>query len=162
MLLQMCEAIREWGWSTALRESLLVFPIIEGLHLLGIALMLGPVLMLDLRLAGFAWTDQPVSKVAKTFVPYSVAGTVFMFITGILLFCATPVRAYESFWFRVKLVMLVIAGFNALYFHFKTQTTWGQWDDLKVPPTSARLAGITSMLFWAGVVFAGRWTAYNL
>lgn len=154
--------LRELGWTTALRESEYMFPVVEGIHLLGIALMLGPVLMLDLRLTGIAWTDKPVSKIAKAFVPYSVAGTVLMFITGLLLFAATPIRAWESIWFQLKLVMLIIAGGNALYFHFKTQSTWGTWDTATVPPLSARTAGFVSMVFWAAVVFAGRWTAYSM
>lgn len=150
------------GWATALRESSLAFPVVEGIHLLGLAFLLGPVLMLDFRLAGLAWRDQPVSKIAKAFVPWSLGGAVVMFATGIALFCAEAVRCYESPWFRVKVVLLAVAGINALYFHMKTQSTWGKWDTVAVPPPQARMAGILSMVFWAGVVFAGRWTAYTM
>ena len=84
-ILAICQQIQDMGWATALRESQLMFPVIEGIHLLGLAFILGPVLMLDFRLAGIAWRDLPVSKVANTFVPYSVGGAVVMFVTGILL-----------------------------------------------------------------------------
>ena len=107
------------GWATALRESQLMFPIIEGLHLLGLAFIMGPVLMLDFRLAGFAWKDTPVSKIAKTFVPYSLVGATVMFVTGILLFCAEAVRCYNSGWFRIKIVLLVVAEIYA-----PVLTTW--------------------------------------
>lgn len=161
-ILQLCERLQSVGWATALRESTLAFPFVEGLHLIGLAFILGPVLMLDFRLAGMAWRDQPVSKIAKTFVPWSLVGAVIMFSTGIALFSAEAVRCWESGWFRIKLVLLFLAGFNALYFHLKTQSTWGKWDTLAVPPAEARMAGIASMILWAGVVFAGRFTAYTL
>jgi hypothetical protein len=161
-LLDLCQRLQDIGWATALRESQLMFPIVEGVHLLGLAIFLGPVLMLDFRLAGLAWRDVPVSKIAKTFVPWSLFGAVVMFTTGIALFVAEAVRCYQSGWFRVKLVLLAMAGLNALYFHTKTQSTWASWDTLATPPPEARRAGILSMVFWAGVVFAGRWTAYNL
>jgi hypothetical protein len=150
------------GWTTALRESQYMFPIVEGIHLLGLAFILGPVLMLDFRLVGFAWRDQPVSRIAKAFVPYSVAGATLMFATGILLFAAEPVRCWNSDWFKIKIGLLFVAGLNAVYFHFKTQSGWGAWDTDSVPPPAARMAGILSIIFWAGVVLAGRWTAYTL
>lgn len=161
-ILELCQSLQDVAWATALRESQLMFPIIEGLHLLGLAFIMGPVLMLDFRLAGIAWQGTPVSKIAKTFVPYSIGGAVVMFVTGLLLFCAEAVRCYNSGWFRIKLVLLLVAGANALYFHVKTQSTWASWDLAPVPPAAARRAGILSMIFWAGVIFAGRWTAYNL
>jgi hypothetical protein len=161
-VLEICQAIQNWQWSTALRESILMFPLIEGLHLVGLAFIMGPVLMFDLRLAGALWTDQPVSKVAKVFVPFSLWGAALSFATGILLFCAEPVKCYDSGWFRIKVVMLAIAGGNALYFHFKTQTTWAAWDNLTIPPPAARRAGVVSIFLWSLVILAGRWTAYNL
>jgi hypothetical protein len=161
-ILEYCQRLQDISWATALRESQYMFPIVEGLHLLGLAFIMGPVLMLDFRLAGIAWNDTPVSKIAKTFVPYSLAGAFLMFATGIILFCAEAVRCYNSGWFRIKLVLLFVAGANALYFHMKTQSTWSTWDTLATPPPEARRAGVLSIVFWIGVIFAGRWTAYNL
>jgi len=161
-MIEFCQWLQDLGWTTALRESQFLFPIIEGIHLLGLAFILGPVLMLDFRLAGIAWRDQPVSRIANAFVPYSVAGATLMFVTGGLLFAAEAVRCWNSAWFKVKVVLLIVAGANALYFHFKTQRGWGAWDTDAVPPPAARMAGILSIIFWAGVVLAGRWTAYTL
>jgi hypothetical protein len=161
-ILQFLEWLHTVQWATALRESTLMFPLIEGTHLIGLAFILGPVLMLDFRLSGIAWRDQPVSKIATTFVPWSIVGAVLMFVTGILLFCSEPVKCWESGWFRIKIVLMFLAGLNALYFHAKTQSTWSKWDTLATPPLQARMAGILSMILWFGVVFAGRFTAYNL
>ncbi len=162
MILEFCQWLQDLGWATGLRESQYMFPIIEGIHLLGIAFILGPVLMLDFRLAGLAWTDQPVSKIARAFVPYSIWGAGLSFATGLLLFCAEAVRCYDSPWFRVKVILLAAAGANALYFHLRTQAGWGVWETQAIPPARARLAGFASIVLWAGVLFAGRWTAYNL
>lgn len=158
---EILEAIQNWGWCTALRESTLTFPIVEGSHLVGLAFFIGPLLMFDFRLTGIAWRDQPVSKVARNFVPFSIVGAVISFITGILLFCSEPVKCWDSNWFKIKVVMLLIAGGNALYFHTKTQATWGEWDNLPTPPARARSAGVLSIFLWSLVILAGRWTAYN-
>jgi uncharacterized membrane protein len=161
-ILNLCRWLESLQWATTLRESQFAFPVIEGAHLLGLAFIMGPVLMLDFRLVGLAWRDQPVSKVAQTFVPYSLGGAVVMFVTGIVLFCAEAVKCYQSGWFRIKVILLAAAGINALYFHTKTQSTWRAWDDRVVLPASARAAGIISLVVWAGVLLAGRWTAYTL
>jgi hypothetical protein len=161
-ILGFCQWLQNLGWCTSLRESTLAFPIVEGTHLLGLAFILGPVLMFDLRLSGLAWRDHPVSKIARIFVPYSLTGALLMFATGVALFCAEAVKCYNSGWFRIKVVLLIVAGLNALYFHTKTQSTWAAWDNRPTPPPNARMAGVLSMVFWAGVLLAGRWTAYNL
>ena len=65
-ILALCQRLQDIGWATALRESQFMFPVVEGIHLLGLAFILGPVLMLDFRLTGIAWRNQPVSKIAQS------------------------------------------------------------------------------------------------
>lgn len=161
-ILEMCQWLQDLGWATGIRESTLVFPILEGSHLLGLAVIMGPVLMFDLRLTGLGWRTDPVSKVARTFIPFSLGGALLMVGTGIPLFCSEAVKCYQSGWFRIKVIMLFAALANALYFHLKTQSSWAAWENDMVPPTAARMAGYLSMAFWTLVILAGRWTAYTL
>ena len=74
---------------------------------------------------------------------------------------ANPVRFYHSIWFRMKLVMLVLAGLNASFFHSGIWQRVGQWDRDVITPRRARAAGAASLVLWAAIVVAGRMIAYN-
>ena len=160
-MLPLCEWLADTPWSIALHESILAYPMIESIHVLTLCLFLGLALMLDLRLLGAAMRGTPVSEVAGQLLPWTIAGFVVMVITGLLLFYAIPVKTWLNVFFRIKLVLLVLAGVNAAVFH---RTIWlqrGAWDQLPLPPFRARLAGGLSLLFWTGIVVAGRMIAYN-
>src|SRR5499425_2807949 len=101
---------------TGIRESIWVFPIVEGTHLLGIALSVGLLCWFDLRLLGIALRDQPVSKVWRQVMPVAFVGFALMFVSGLLLFWAEAITAYHSVHFWIKVLLLVAAGVNALSF----------------------------------------------
>jgi hypothetical protein len=85
-----------------------------------------------------------------------------MVITGVLLFCSEAVKCYNSFYFRVKVVALIVAALNPLIFHTTIWRSLTEWEKMDTPPGRARLAGALSLVFWMVVVAAGRYTAYNL
>src|SRR6185436_8355047 len=114
---------------------------IEGTHLLGIALSVGLLCWFDLRLMGLVLRDQPVSKIWKQVMPVAFIGFVLMFITGILLFWAEAITAYRSVHFWIKLVLLVLAGINALNFEMTAHKNMDEWDLAPVPPLRARMTG---------------------
>ena len=161
-LLQYCQWLQDTQFGTWLRESTAFWPILEGTHLLGMALMMAPVMMYDFRLIGVRWTAEPVSKVKWSFLPVTFFGFVLMVVTGVLLFWSEPVKCYKSVYFRIKVVALILAGLNALVFHSTIDRTTAQWDTTTPPPFRARMAGVLSLTLWAAVIFAGRYTAYNL
>lgn len=161
-ILGFCQWLQDTSIGTQIRESTLVFPVLEGSHLLGLALMMAPVMMYDLRLVGLMWTGDPVSKVKWQFLPITFAGFFFMVSTGVLLFWSEPIKCYNSLYFRIKVVFLIIAGLNALVFHSTIDRTASQWDTMLPTPTRARIAGFCSLITWIMVIFAGRYTAYNL
>jgi len=161
-ILGFCQWLQDTSIGTQIRESTLVFPVLEGSHLLGLALMMAPVMMYDLRLVGLMWTSDPVSKVKWQFLPITFAGFFFMVSTGVLLFWSEPIKCYNSLYFRVKVVFLIIAGLNALVFHSTIDRTASQWESTIPTPTRARIAGFCSLITWTMVIFAGRYTAYNL
>ena len=161
-ILPLLHWIQDTQSSTAIRESLLVFPILEGIHLLGLALMMAPVMMFDLRLVGVIWPGDAASKVKRQFLPITFFGFSVMIATGSLLFWSEPVRCWESGYFRVKVVLLALAGLNALVFHSTLDRHISDWDTAAPPPSRARLAGVMSLTLWTCVIFAGRYTAYHL
>ena len=158
---ELCEWIAATSVGRGILESNLTFPIIEGIHLLGIAISVGVLCWLDLRLLGLAFTDQPVSKVWRGVMPLAIPGFILMFVTGGLLFWAEAVTAYDSVHFWIKIVLIALAGLNALYFEFVTHPGVSTWDNDAVPPLKARMAGLLSLILWTAVVITGRTMAYS-
>jgi hypothetical protein len=161
-VLEICQWLQATNVGTSIRESTLTFPVLEGSHLLGMAFMMAPVMMYDLRLIGVLWKKDPVSKVKWQFLPITFAGAFLMVSTGTLLFWSEPVKCYNSLYFRIKVVGLFLATINAVVFHLTIDKKTAEWDMTLPPPSRARTTGYLSLALWSLVIFAGRYTAYNL
>jgi hypothetical protein len=159
--LPFCEWLATTEWSIALHESLFMYPLVESTHVLALTLFLGMAVMWDLRLLGFALRRVPITDMKRRIGPWMVAGFVIMVGTGVLLFYAIPVRSYQSIWFRMKVIALMLAGLNAFVFHSGIDRRVAEWDLEPVPPRAARRAGATSLVLWAIIVVSGRMIAYN-
>lgn len=160
-LYDLCNWINNTGSSTAIRESVLVFPVIEGIHLLAIGVSAGMIAFTDLRLMGVAMKKDPASKVLSSILPFTVGGFLVVFISGFLLFWAEAAKSYRNPWFRFKLLFLLMAGLNALFFHLGIYRRMNRWDNDVVPPLNARLAGGVSLVLWALIIWLGRQFAYS-
>jgi hypothetical protein len=147
--------------SVALRESIMVYPLVESAHVLSLCLFLGLIALMDLRLLGVGLRGVPVSEVAGRLLPFAFAGFALMVVSGGLLFYSGPLRAYGNIFFRVKMAMIALAGLNAYLFHITIYRRVAVWDADPVPPFRAKLAGVLSLLLWCGVVISGRMQAYK-
>lgn len=159
--LKLMEWLASTRWSIALHESLYMYPIVESLHVLTLGVFVGLTVFLDLRLLGLTMRRVPVTEVTKRLMPWIKAGFAVMFITGVLLFYAIPVRTYQSVFFRAKVTMLLLAGLNVWLFHSRVERRVADWDLAPIPPLAARVAAVISLVLWAGIVIAGRMIAYN-
>jgi len=147
---------------TGIRESIWLFPIVETTHVLALALSVGVLIWFDLRLMGWGMKHQPVSQVHKQVMPLATFGFIVMFISGVALFWSEAEKCYSSWFFRIKVIFLVLACINAGIFELTTKKTIEDWDKYPIPPMRARMAGLISIISWAAVIIAGRATAYNL
>ena len=158
-------AVVEWlantEWSIALHESQYGYAIVESIHVWALCLFVGFAVLLDLRLVGAVFRDVPVSQMIRRLLPWTKAGFAVMVISGILLFYAIPLRTYLNVFFRLKAVLLLLAGLNVFVFHNGIYRDVSRWDLDVSPPRAARLAGMCSLLLWVGIVFSGRLIAYN-
>lgn len=159
-LLGICQALNDSAIGTSIRESEVVFPVIESVHVLCITLLVGTVALLDLRLLGLALRKEPVSRVASQLLPLTWTGFAIMFTSGFLLFWAEAVKSYYNPAFRWKMLMLLAAGLNPLVFHLSIYRGVQQWETAVVTPWRARLAGVLSLTLWTGIIVAGRAIAY--
>ena len=160
MLFQFCQWIYNTALGTSIRESIWVFPIIETIHVLGIALLVGTVAILDLRLLGLVLKREPVSELAGQILPLTWLGFAVMFLSGLLLFSAEAAKSYGNPAFRIKLLLLLLVGLNPLIFHFTIYRSVSAWDVSAITPRRARAAAVLSLTLWGGIIVAGRAIAY--
>jgi len=153
--------LAETNWSIALHESQYAYAIIESVHVWALCLFVGFAVLLDLRLLGIVFREVPITHMIRRVLPWTQLAFGVMLVSGILLFYAIPFRTYHNVFFRVKAVLLVLAGLNAFYFHSRTYLTVVDWDTTVPTPRAARMAGLASLVLWTAIVFSGRMIAYN-
>ena len=135
-----------------IRDSRWTYAAISGLHLLGIALLVGAIATLDLRLIGF-WPNQPAEPIARIAVPVAATGLAMATSAGILLFLAAPADYLRMRLFLLKLMLIAMGAGHALWFHGS-----GGFDR---PPAALRRVGLTSLMIWLLVLACGRLLAFT-
>ena len=144
----------------SVRESVWLFPAIETVHLLGMALLVAAIGAFDLRLLGWLLRRERVSNLGRRLVPWAWAGFAVQVITGTLLFSSEAIKVYTNPAFRLKMLLILLAGIQALVFHRTVYLGVAKWDDSGVLPAGAKISGFVSLVLWIGVVAAGRFIGF--
>jgi len=160
VLAQILHALNETTFSTSLRESEWTFSWIETAHVLALAVMAGTIAVVDLRLLGVSFRQQPVSRLVDQVTPVTWIGFALMVITGGLLFVAQPETNAGNPAFQIKLALLAAAGLNLLSFHHVVFRDIAIWDNLVKPPLKVQLSGAASLALWSVIIVLGRLIAY--
>lgn len=158
---ELCQWIQDLSFSTQLRESLVVYPAVESIHVLSIAFSAGMIFLVDARLLGLRFATWPFAIVYGQIFRLATAGYAVSLATGTLLFCANAAKLYDNSVFRIKIALLVLAGLNVLVFRGTVLRRIAQWDAGSPAPRAARAAGVISLLVWIAVIIAGRLLAYS-
>lgn len=145
--------------ATAVRESSLLFPVLESLHVLAITAMLGTIAVVDLRLMGWASRERPVDALMDEVLPFTRWAFAAAVVTGGLMFASHATEYAHKWPFLAKMVLLLLALINILVFHRLTMRNIHTWDRTRLPFT-ARAGGATSLFVWIGVVATGRWIGF--
>jgi hypothetical protein len=159
-VLSLCEWIQETALSIAIRESLVWYPLLIALHVMGTVTAVGLILALDIRLLGWGMQRTPISAIFKQLRPWAIAGFGYQIVTGVFLFWSEPVKCYGTPAFWIKMVAMFLAFGNAILFDRTVYPTSADWDQAADPPFRAKFAGAASLVLWAVVIWGGRWTAY--
>lgn len=154
------EWVESWPLGEAMRSSVWMFPAIECIHVLALVFVVGSIARVDLRLLGVIWRDRPITQVSKELLPWTWTSFVVASITGLLLFTSAAVKYVGIVFFGIKMILLVMAGLNMLYFQFVTYRTVEQWDIHADPPTGAKVAAALSLIFWLGIITTGRFIGF--
>ena len=136
------------------------FPLLESIHVLAIGFVVGSIFMVDLRLLGLSALRYPVSCITRELVPWTWAAFVVAAITGFGLFMTRATAYAENPAFQIKFLLILLAAVNMALFQFRTMRNVEQWDTMTVTPVAAKVAGAASLLLWAGILLAGRWTGH--
>jgi len=145
--------------SRAMRQNAWLYPIVEIVHILGFAVLVGSVVLFDLRVLGFART-LPVAALGRHLLRWALASLLLVVPAGLLLFSAHPGELAGNPAFQLKLVLIAAAGLNALAFHVFPYRSVAGWERELPAPRAARLHALLSILLWVGVISCGRLLAY--
>lgn len=135
----------------SLQSSAWTYPALEVLHLLGIALLLGNLVLLELRVFGLG-PDLPLAPLARLSLSLALTGFGLAAASGLLMFGMQPLELLANRAFTLKMLLLLLAASNAAWFHGR--------GSLRRLDTLARLQMVVSSLIWLGVLICGRWIAY--
>jgi hypothetical protein len=158
-LATLLERLEGTALATVVRESAWLYPTAELLHILGFVLLVGAAAMFDLRLLGLSRTV-PVRALAGHLLPWSRTGLLVVVPTGLLMFASDATAMAANPAFRLKLLLILAGGLNALAFHLGPFRSVRDWDRGAPSPARARLAAVLSLLIWTAVIAAGRLIAY--
>src|SRR5258708_36249817 len=135
---------RTWV-GTTVRDTVWAFPVIETFHLLALAVLLGTVLIVNLRAFGLGTRYSSGAQMRSELEPWMLSSLAVLILSGIPMFLSEPMKCYESYSFPIKMVLLLLA----VLWHFTIQRRW-------TTPMKGRLAAIFSILLWAGIGMAGK------
>ena len=153
-------AVFEWLEDTTIgvviRDSLWLFPVIEAVHLLALALIGGTILIVDLRLLGFGIRSQSSAALARSLHPWLVGGLFTMVATGVPMFLSEAIKCYYSppFWYKMGFFAV------ALVYTFTVRKRVAAADAAALGPVWGRLTALASLGLWFCVGFSGRWIAF--
>ena len=160
-LAEFCQWLENSDVGSTIIGSNWLFPIIETTHVMGLGLAVGLIALSDLRLPGVIMRTKPASVVWSQLMPWMVGGMAVMFASGGLLFWSQALKAYNSTYFRIKMILLFATAINAAAYHLTIYQRMNEWDVAPVPPPQARRAGWISLILWTGIIVMGRTMAYT-
>lgn len=134
-----------------IRNSRIIFPIVETFHLLALTVLFGAVIVLNLRLCRLIMKNQPVKVLARDLSPWAMSSLAVILVSGVMLFASEAMKCYASVPFQVKMAFL----FAALIFHFTVH-----WKVTRSDRDPGLISGIfvggINFLLWFGVGLGGR------
>ncbi len=150
------KSIEASGLATRIRDALWIFPLIESTHVIGLSLVFGTILIIDLRLLGIASTHRSFRRMASDILKWTWAAFALTALTGTLMFITNARVYYHNLFFRTKMLMLVLSGINMLIFELTAGRTIHRWDKAPSAPPAGKAAAALSLAMWITIIIMGR------
>jgi hypothetical protein len=145
----------------AVRTSAYLFPLIESFHVIALTVVLGTIVIVDLRLLGLASVRRSFTRVTADILKWTWTAFALAVATGSLLFLSNAAVYYHNFYFRMKMALLMVAGLNMFIFQRTVGRSVHRWDNDPVPPPAGRAAAVVSLIVWISVIVCGRWIGFS-
>lgn len=149
--------LNDWSVAEWLRRSLYAYPIVNVLHILGFILLIGGIILVDLRVLG-AFRRVPFAVFGRIHEPMAALGLLLAIVAGFLLFAVKPADYAENISFQVKMVLVLLGIVNAVTQRFGRQWRPAMADDMIIP--RMRVQAALSIGIWLSVLVAGRFIAF--
>jgi len=150
--------MRDSALAVMIVNNIWVFPTLETLHFIGLILLMGSLLVIDLRFMGFA-PRIPLHAVLG-FLPLSLLGFAINLTTGILFLFSDPYHYYDNLSFRLKMLTVLLAGLNAVWFKLSLHLETPAFESSGYPSMRVRFIAGLSLLLWTSVIVFGRMIPY--
>jgi hypothetical protein len=159
------EAFANWLQATplsnAIQSVLWIVPAVQSLHILAIGVLIGAFLMVDMRVLGVVGRDQTIAQVSQRYAPWFWAALIVLLCSGLILILGEPRRELLSLSFWVKMTLLAIGVILALSFHRYLRANPELWNGQGSAHAGARALALMSTLIWLGIIFMGRFIAFD-
>lgn len=154
------QAIYDSSLAVSIRQVEILFPALESVHVIGIALVVGTIALVDLRLLGVASHRRSVDRLIREVTPFTWVAFAVAVTTGLLMFASKSIDYVQNSMFLYKMIVLLLAGLNMAVFHQGVYRRIGEWDAALPPPLAARIAGFASLTLWTVAIGLGRWIGF--
>jgi hypothetical protein len=141
-----------------IQETYWLWPVMEISHFIGLSLLLGGLLVIDLRMAGLFRSFDPAAT--HRLLPLVLIGFSINLLTGILFFYGDPMRYSVNIGFQIKMGLVLLAGLNAAVYYWKVSPIMQGWDATTSSPPLAKFVAYASLTLWTGVLLCGRLIPY--
>jgi len=156
LILSFCRWCNNSFFGHGIRNSVWLFPFVEIFHLIGLGVLGGTILVLNLRLLGISFRGERTSDLAKDVRPWTIGSLAVMLVSGFLLFSTEAVKMYGNWAFRWKMIFL----FSAILFTFTIHRKVASSDESRISPVWRISVALVSLLLWSGVGLGGRAIGY--
>jgi hypothetical protein len=157
LLLSFCQWCNNSWWGHGIRDSTWLFPFVEIFHLLGLGILGGAVLILNLRLMRLAFKAESTAELAGEVRPWMLGSLIVMLISGFLLFSTEAVKMYGNWAFQFKMLFLLLAVIYTFTIHRRVTLAD---DGRRFGPVVRVVVAIVSLVLWSGVGLGGRALGY--
>lgn len=155
-------SLQETRLASAISEGDSLFPWIECVHVLALALVIGSIGMVDLRLLGVSSRERSVLATTSEALPITWSAFVVAVISGGLMFSSNAVAYAHNGFFQGKMALMVFAGLNMLGYHLVVGREAAGWSTAATTPLKARIVGGTSLVLWLAIAACGRWIGFTI
>ena len=158
MLEHLAKLISKSSLTEWIQTEYWLWPVLEIAHFLGLTLLIGGLIIIDLRMLGFF---QNINlQATHRIIPIVIMGFSLNLVTGVLFFCGDPMRYSVNIGFQIKMVLILIAGLNAAVYHLKSKDLLRSAKPSSSQDYRMRLVASISLSSWCGVLLLGRLIPY--